>query len=71
VERVATVITAPIYDHGQVSAVLAIIRDVTEERMLLEQVVRREKLAALGELVGGVAHEVNSPLTLSVHPGTP
>lgn len=61
--RIATVISAPIYEHGGVAGVLAILRDVTEERALLEQVVRREKLAALGEMVGGVAHEVNSPLT--------
>ncbi len=62
-KRVASVNSSPILDHGRIAGALAIIRDVTEERSLLEQVVRREKLVALGEMVGGVAHEVNSPLT--------
>jgi PAS domain S-box-containing protein len=60
---IASVLAAPIYEHGRISGALAILRDVTEERSLLEQVVRQDKMAALGELVGGVAHEVNSPLT--------
>ncbi len=40
-----------------------VYRDITAERVLEDKVLQREKLASLGQLVSGIAHELNNPLT--------
>ena len=42
---------------------LEIYSDVTGERLVRSKMLRTEKMAALGQLVSGIAHELNNPLT--------
>ena len=60
--RGGSLLATPIEGDGRVVGVLSIVRDVTDERRLQEQLQLQERLAAIGELVSGVAHELNNPL---------
>ena len=49
--------------EGKISGAIISMRDITIERKLEQQVVESERLAAMGAMIGGVAHELNNPLT--------
>ena len=54
----------PLYDEaGNISGIVASARDVTESKLIEEQLAQKEKFAAMGQMMAGAAHELNNPLT--------
>jgi len=55
---------SPMLDtEGKPAGVIISVRDVTTEKKLEQQVIQSERLAAMGQMIGGFAHELNNPLT--------
>ena len=58
-------IFSPMKDHlGQTAGVVAVGRDLTERRKFEAQLLQSQKLAALGVMAGGIAHEIRNPLAV-------
>lgn len=55
--------TSGLLDEEDLVGALAIIIDLREKRLLEAQVLRANRLAGLGELAAGIAHEIRNPLT--------
>jgi len=63
-QAILRVVASPVGERrGEVTGAVLMIADVTAERQLREQVVAAQRLASVGVMTSGVAHELRNPLT--------
>ena len=57
-----SMIMTPIKDKSKITGLVIVLRDETKEYNLQQQLLHAEKLSTIGEMVSGIAHEINNPL---------
>ena len=48
-------------DYGTVTGVLSMVQDITERKQMEQMLIQSEKMASIGILAAGIAHEINNP----------
>ena len=55
---------SPLFNEkGEITGTVLVARDVTQQKRMEEQLILTDRLASIGELSSGIAHELNNPLT--------
>jgi two-component system, NtrC family, sensor kinase len=63
-DGVFQVSVSPWYDkNNRLAGSIHVAKDISNEKLLQQQLIQSEKLSAIGELISGIAHELNNPLT--------
>jgi PAS domain S-box-containing protein len=57
---------APVVDDERLLGAVMVFRDVTEQKQIRKQLEMADRLASLGTMAAGVAHEINNPLSVVV-----
>jgi PAS domain S-box-containing protein len=50
-------------EKGEPQEIVGVARDITERKKMEEQLIMQDRLASIGQLISGLAHELNNPLT--------
>ena len=61
-DRFEHVTIYPLNEEGEDGGAIIRINDITESKRVQEQLIRADRLASLGQLSGGIAHEIRNPL---------